>query len=142
MSVKRIVLVDDDDDFSAAVGSFLELHGYEVHRAIDGRAGVTLAKRVHPDLIIMDILMNERTDGFFAVNNLRRTPGLEQVPIFVVSSIYTVAPEFQVRPDKGWLAYDNFFTKPVDLKVLLKAISDCIGAGSKPVAAGKGGTSK
>lgn len=124
---KRIVLVDDDDDFAAAVTTFLELHGFEVHRAADGRAGVTLAKKVRPDLVLMDVIMEERTDGFFAVQNLRRTPGLETVPVFVVSSVYAAAPEFRVSPDRGWLAHDQFFTKPVDLPALLKAIDERLG---------------
>ncbi len=138
---KRIVLVDDDDDFSAAVTAFLELHGYEVHRAPGGREGVALARRVHPDLVLMDIVMEERTEGFFAVQNLRRTPGLETVPVFVVTSIYTIVPDFKVTPDQGWLADDKFFTKPVDLKALLKAISAQLG-GEVPALAANPGTTK
>lgn len=135
---KRIVLVDDDDDFSAAVTAFLELHGYEVHRATGGRAGVALARKVHPDLVLMDIIMEERTAGFFAVQTLRRTPGLEQVPIFVVSSIYSLAPEFRTAPDPGWLAHDQFFAKPVDLRALLKAISARIGGEGRAAPASSG----
>ena len=124
---KRIVLVDDDDDFASAVRAFLELHGYEVHCAADGRAGVLLARQVRPDLVLIDVMMNERTEGFFTLQNLRRTPGLEQVPVFVVSSVYTSEPDFQVRPEQGWLAHDEFFTKPVDLPALLKSIVRRIG---------------
>ena len=97
---KRILLVDDDDDFAAAVRTFLELHGYEVHRAADARAGLTLAMQVRPDLVLMDVIMDERTDGFFAVQSLRRTPGLEEVPVFMVSSVYSALPEFQVKPEQ------------------------------------------
>lgn len=125
--VRQIVLVDDDDDYAAAVTAFLELHEYVVHRAKDGREGLALAKRVKPDLVLMDVMMEERTDGFFAVQNLRRTPGLEDVPVFMVSSVYAAAPEFQVRPDRGWMAHDEFFTKPVDLPALLHSIVSRIG---------------
>ncbi len=125
--VRQIVLVDDDDDYAAAVTAFLELHEYVVHRATDGRTGVALAKRVKPDLVLMDVMMEERTDGFFALQNLRRTPGLEDVPVFVVSSVYSAAPDFKVRPERGWLGHDEFFTKPVDLPALLKAIVSRIG---------------
>jgi DNA-binding response OmpR family regulator len=124
---KRIVLVDDDDDFAEAVKTFLEMHGYEVHRASDGTSGVTLAQRVHADLVLMDIIMKDRTDGFFAVHNLRHTPGMEKVPVFVVSSVYTSAPDFQVIPERSWLGTDRFFPKPMDLQALLKAIAATIG---------------
>jgi CheY-like chemotaxis protein len=120
---KRILLVADDDDVAAAVSTFLELHGFEVHRAADARAGLNLARQLRPDLVLMDVIMGERTDGFFAVQSLRRTPGLEHVPVFVVSSVYSASPEFQVAPERSWLAHDEFFAKPVDLPALLKAIS-------------------
>lgn len=129
---KRIVLVDDDDDFAAAVEAFLEFHGYEVHRAANGRDGVELAKKVGPDLVLMDVIMDERTDGFFAVQNLRRTPGLEEVPVFVVSSVYGDVPEFRVAPERGWLAHDRFFSKPVDLPELVRAIEERVGRTQEP----------
>ncbi len=135
---KRIVLVDDDDDFAAAVTAFLELHGFEVHRAADGRSGVTLAKMVRPDLVLMDVIMGERTEGFFAVQNLRRTPGLEQVPVFVISSVYSAEPQFKVTPERGWLAHDEFFQKPVDLPALLKSITARLGGGEGALATNPG----
>ncbi len=124
---RRILIVDDDDDFAAAIKMFLELHGYEVHRAADSRAGVIMAQAVHPHLVLMDVIMEERTAGFFAVQNLRHTPGLEHVPVFVVSSVYAAAPDFRIKPEKAWLAHDEFFSKPVDLTALLKAIAARIG---------------
>lgn len=140
--VKRIVLVDDDDDFAEAVQTFLELHGYEVHRASDGTSGVTLAQRVHADLVLMDVIMDDRTDGFFAIHNLRHTPGMETVPVFVVSSVYSAAPDFKVAPDRSWLAHDEFFPKPVDLSALLSAISAQIGGDGKGALAPNPGTTK
>ncbi len=139
---KRIVLVDDDDDFAEAVKTFLEMHGYEVHRASDGTSGVTLAQRVHADLVLMDVIMDDRTDGFFAVHNLRHTPGMEQVPVFVVSSVYTATPNFQVTPDRSWLGTDKFFPKPMDMQALLKAIAGTIGGDGVGALAPNPGTIK
>jgi CheY-like chemotaxis protein len=124
---KKILIVDDDDDFAAALSSFLEAHGYGVVRARNGRQGLSLAKVEQPDLILMDIVMTERTEGFFAVQEIRHTKELKDLPVFVLTSIYSHEPEFQIAPEKGWLAHDEFFSKPVDLTLLIEKIRQRIG---------------
>jgi two-component system alkaline phosphatase synthesis response regulator PhoP len=123
---KKILMVDDDADFVEAVSSFLEANGYQVLRAQDGREGLKLAQMEHPDLVLMDIMMKERTEGFFAVQQLRRTPGLEEVPIFVLTSLYEQVPDFRIAPEASWLAHDEFFPKPVDLETLLGRVRRCL----------------
>lgn len=133
---KRILIVDDDADFAEAVSFFLEENGYRVLKARDGREGLKLAKMERPDLIIMDIVMNERTEGFFTVQELRRTVELKDVPIFVLSSLYSQISDFRVAPDSGWLGHDEFFSKPADMPQLLEKIRRRIGgpdqAGGSP----------
>jgi CheY-like chemotaxis protein len=126
MSEQKILMVDDDADFVEAVSSFLEAHGCKVLKARDGREGLKLAKIERPDLIIMDVMMNERTEGFFAVQEIRRTPELKSVPVFVLSSIYQQIPDFRIAPDAGWLAHDQFFSKPVNMPELLEKIRQFI----------------
>lgn len=117
-----ILIVDDDRDFSDAVATFLRTHRFEVVQAPDGRTGMDLARREGPDLILMDIMMGERTEGLFTVQELRRDPAFAAIPIFVVSSLYEDIPGFHVRPEQGWMGHDEFFPKPVDLDRLLAAV--------------------
>ncbi len=126
----RILVVDDDRDFVQALTALLERHGYEVLCAYDGRTGVLRARREAPDLILVDVMMDERTEGFFVVQELRRVPELEGVPIFVVSAVYEQVPEFQVPPDRAWLPYDAFFRKPIDPEALLAQIREALAARS------------
>lgn len=128
-AAKKILIVDDDRDFAEAVSSYLEAHDYVVVRAYEGRQGLKMAKMERPDLIIMDIVMNERTEGFFTVRELRRTAELKAVPIFVMSSLYSKITDFGVPPDSGWLAHDEFFSKPVDMPALVEKIRQRIGGG-------------
>ena len=88
---EKIQIVDDDRDFVEAVSAISEGRDYVVLEAEDGREGLKLAKMLRPDLIIMDIIMNERTEGFFTVQEIRRTTELETVPIFILSSLYSQA---------------------------------------------------
>jgi CheY-like chemotaxis protein len=120
--MKTILIVDDDADFAEAIASYLRANGFQVLEARDGTEGLRLAKMRHPDLVIMDVVMSERTEGFFTVQEMRRTAALKDVPIFVVSSLYSQHPEFGIAPDKGWLAHDAFFSKPVNMPAFLEQI--------------------
>ena len=124
---KRILMVDDDQDFVEAVSCFLELNGFRVFRAYNGADGIRLAKMERPDLILMDIMMNERTEGFFTIHEIRRDPALKNVPIFVLSSFCTRLPDFEIPASGGWLTHDMFFAKPVDTAQLLEKIRQRVG---------------
>ena len=119
---RTILIIDDDVDFVEATSVPLEKRGYHVVKAYDGREGLRLAKIAPPDLVIMDIMMGERTEGFFTVQEMRQTTELRSVPIFVVSSLYSRIEEFKIAPEREWLAHDEFFPKPVDTEKLLKSI--------------------
>lgn len=125
---KRILIVDDDRDFVEAVSCFLEANHFTVLKAHDGAEGVKLAKMERPDLVLMDIMMDERTEGFFTIQEMRRAAELKGIPIFVLSALYTKLPEFETAPDSAWLAHDEFLSKPVDLAQLLEKIRRRIGA--------------
>ena len=124
---KRILMVDDDQDFAEAVSCFLEANGLTVFRAHDGKEGIKLAKMEQPDLILMDIMMGERTEGFFTIQEIRRDAALKDVPIFVLSSFCTRLPDFEIPSSGGWLAHDMFFAKPVDMVQLMENILQRIG---------------
>jgi len=123
----RVLLIDDDPDFSAAVSTYLEANGFTVVRAASGREGVTLAARARPALILLDIIMDERTDGLFAEQALRELPGLADVPILVVSSLYDAEADFTVPPDRMWGANTTFLRKPIDPTDLLERIRTLLG---------------
>jgi len=134
---KKILIVDDDSDFVEAVSFFLETHDFKVLKAHDGAEGLRLAKMERPDLILMDIMMNERTEGFFTVQEMRRSPELKSVPIFVLTALYSKVADFRISPDSAWLAHDEFFSKPVDMPRLVEKIRHRIGGPPQPAAAPK-----
>lgn len=115
----RVLIVDDDRDFVEALRTLLTGAGYEVTAAHTGREGVAQARRVRPDAILVDVMMEERTAGFFTVQALRRTPETAGTPIIVISALYSHGAEFQVPPDPRWTGHDAFLPKPVDPDVLL-----------------------
>ncbi|MCX6632732.1 MAG: response regulator [Candidatus Solibacter sp.] len=126
-AAKRILIVDDDRDFVEAIASFLEASGFTVRKAHTGSDAVKLARMERPDLILMDIMMGERTEGFFTIREMRRQEDLKGVPIFVLSALGTQMPDFGNPPEWAGLAHDEFLSKPVDMVQLVEKIRQRIG---------------
>lgn len=127
----RILIVDDDPDFSESTAAFLRARGYEVVQAYSGFDGLKQARLEAPDLILMDVMMGERTEGFFTVQRLRRDQGLSRIPVVVVSSLYADDPSFGIDPERAWLAHDAFLPKPLDLDALLVTVREQMQAAAR-----------
>ena len=119
---KTVLIIDDDSDFVRAVQALLESSGYKVRSAVNGREGLQLAKTLQPDLILLDVMMSERTEGFFVLQEMRRVPSLSNTPVIVMSSIYSDEPVFRVDPEAGWLPANLFLAKPVEPARLLAEV--------------------
>jgi CheY-like chemotaxis protein len=123
MSESKVVLIiDDDSDFVKAIQTLLESSGYKVRSAASGRDGLELAKAIEPNLILLDVMMSERTEGFFVLQEMRRIPALNQTPVIMISSIYSDIPAFRVDPEAGWLPANLFLPKPVEPARLLAEV--------------------
>ncbi len=131
--LKTVLLIDDDRDYVCAIEALLESAGYRVRSAPNGREGLQLARTLHPDLILLDVMMTERTEGFFALQEIRRIPALKETPVMVISSIYADQPVFRVSPEAGWLPANLFLPKPVDPARLLAEVRRLIEASAAPV---------
>ena len=124
---KTVLVVDDDGDFLESLSCFLEMEHFHVLQARSGAESLRVARSARPDLILMDVMMGERTEGFFTIQEIRNIHEVKDIPIFVLSSLYSLIPEFGISPDSSWLAHDDFLPKPVDMQELLKRIHARIG---------------
>jgi len=130
---KTVLIIDDDRDFVCAIEALLQSAGYQVRSAFNGPDGMHLAKMLRPDLILLDIIMAERTEGLFLLQEARRIPELSTIPVIVMSSIYADQPIFRVSPEAGWLPADLFLAKPVDPARLLEEVRRLIDSAPAPV---------
>lgn len=80
-----ILVVDDDPKAVELIATFLAPPSYAVIRAYGGREAITLAQRLHPDLILLDLMMPEMS-GFDVVETLRQDPATVGIPIVVVTA--------------------------------------------------------
>ena len=114
-----ILIVDDDPDFVEITRIVLEREGFVVLSAPDGDAGLDILRRQHPDLIILDIMMNSLLEGLSATWTIRADADMQSTPILMVSSIANseYADSF---PTDEYVPVDNFLSKPVAPERLLK----------------------
>jgi two-component system cell cycle response regulator DivK len=82
---KTILLAEDFDDIRDAMRILIEVHGYRVVEATDGREAVERAREYVPDLILMDIAMPV-VDGVEAIRQIRSDPQISHIPIVAVTS--------------------------------------------------------
>jgi len=120
---KTILIVDDDKDFSQSVEDLLKSEGYTVLKAYNGQAGLELASKERPDLMILDVMMAHDTEGFEVSRKLPKTPELKGMPVIMVTGITSEKNlPFKFEPDETWLPVDVIFEKPVAPEKLLKEI--------------------
>ena len=116
----KILLVDDEPDILEIVGYNLKNEGYKVYTASSGKEGVSKAREIKPDLILLDLMMPEM-DGIEACDQIKKIPGLEDTIIAFLTARgedYSQVAGFEAGAD-------DYITKPVKPKVLtsrLKAL--------------------
>jgi CRP-like cAMP-binding protein/ActR/RegA family two-component response regulator len=114
---KKVLLIEDNDDIRENVTEILGLAGYTVFSASNGKAGVELAFRDVPDIILCDIMMPEM-DGYGVLYMLSKRPDTMAVPFIFLTA---KAEHFDRR--KGMeMGADDYLTKPFDDMELLNAI--------------------
>ncbi len=83
---KRILLVEDDPDLVELISFNLKKAGFSVGTAVDGIEGLKKARTLHPDLILLDLMLPE-LDGFALCEIFRQDPALRSVPIIIVTAM-------------------------------------------------------
>jgi DNA-binding response OmpR family regulator len=111
----KILIVDDDTTIRDMLDTVLSDEGYATYQAKNGRDGVELAERVHPELILMDIMMPV-VDGATAIGQIRDNPRTRSIRVIAMSAGSTLLQ----RVDQ--LKADGVLAKPFDLDELLANI--------------------
>lgn len=115
--MKKILIIEDNLEIRENTSEILELDGYEVLTAENGKKGVDIAIAEKPDLIVCDIMMPE-LDGYGVLHLLSKNPETANIPF-----IFLTAKAERSDLRKGMdLGADDYITKPFDDIELLSAI--------------------
>ena len=133
----KILIVDDDPDILESIRMVLESANYEVQEAASAPDALEIAEEWQPDLILLDIMMPDGTEGFHFVWKLRNEcpDAINDTPIIVLSAIHsTTALRFYPDQSDGtykpgeFLPVQAFIDKPAEPSVLLSKIEEVIAA--------------
>ena len=122
-----VLLVDDDADFVDMNRVLLEQNGYTVRTAYSGRQCLAEVSARQPDVIILDMVMESRQDGFDVSRELRNSEHTKRIPLIMITSVNDSIP-FRLEPDRTWLPVDALLEKPVDPQLLLSVVGRALGA--------------
>ncbi|WP_020526933.1 response regulator [Flexithrix dorotheae] len=115
--MKKILVIEDNEDVRENISEILELANYQVVAAANGKEGVTIAQKETVDMIICDIMMPE-LDGYGVLHILSKSPSTARIPFIFLTA----------KSDKGdfrkgmTLGADDYLTKPFDDIELLDAV--------------------
>jgi two-component system, sensor histidine kinase and response regulator len=115
---QKILLIEDDLDTSGLVSTMLQKGGYTVVVANSGKAGVELAHEQLPDLIVCDIMMPEM-DGLSVLRTLRIQSDTATIPFIFL----TARARVENMREGMELGADDYLTKPIQMNVLLGAVT-------------------
>jgi CheY-like chemotaxis protein len=125
MGSKKILIIDDNPDFLFTTETFLKRNGFATLTAQDGKKGLELAQQEHPDLVLLDVMMETLYSGFEVCKRIKTDPYLKSIPVIGISGM---ADELGVRyeedRDQEYFSPDTFFEKPVDKEKLLAKIKE------------------
>ena len=123
---KTVLLVDDDNEIIESMRTVLEAKGYRVMVARDGNAGLTVAERENPDLVILDMMMPKKS-GFLVLEKLKGRPG-GLIPTIMI----TGNEGSRHRAYAEMLGVRDYIRKPFAMEKLVKSVEQILEKAASP----------
>lgn len=127
MTRTKILVVDDDPDFREAITAILQSAGHKTVVAVNAADGASKLLAERPDLVLLDIMMDNLFDGYslcHAIKTAKEFESVRDTPIIFVSAVKTIAgSRFGFKgEDVGMTGPDDYMDKPVKAAELLARI--------------------
>ncbi len=124
MENAKILVVDDDLDFTKAIKVVLESEQYSVVTAANRTEGMEKIRIDKPDLVMLDVMMSTWQDGFEMSRELKKDPRCKDIPILILTAVKgrTGIGFKSTAGDPVWLPVDGFLDKPVEPQILLAEV--------------------
>ncbi|MFA5839433.1 MAG: response regulator [Candidatus Margulisiibacteriota bacterium] len=120
---KKILVVDDEADIIKIVTVRLKAAKFDVISATDGKAGLEMAKKEKPDLIILDLML-PKMDGYMVCGLLKHDFNFKNIPIILFT-----ARDQAVDKQKGMeVLADAYITKPFEPETLISKVNELLTA--------------
>jgi DNA-binding response OmpR family regulator len=127
---KRLLIVDDDPDFSGAISEILVSAGYDTDITHNPKEGWEALQENTYDLLLLDIMMGRGAEGVMMARKIRKDPTLREMPVLIITGlreqIAFLFPGQAIHP--GFVPVDELVEKPVDPELLLDRVKALIAA--------------
>jgi len=121
--IRQILIVDDDRDFAEACCNFLEAAGYNVACETEEKKALEKIRSHPPDLILLDVMMEQKDSGFRLAETLHGDQALKDIPvIFLTGYFKKTEPGEKEQLAKKWSNIYAILDKPVRPAILLDVI--------------------
>jgi DNA-binding response OmpR family regulator len=127
---RTILLVDDDHEILESMRTVLENKGFRILAARDGNAGLMIAEREVPDLLVLDMMMPKKS-GFLVLEKLRSRPG-GMIPTIMI----TGNEGSRHRAYAEMLGVRDYIRKPFAMEKLVRSVEKILGVKPRPGDAG------
>ena len=121
MSPKKVLITDDSNIFRSLVEAALGKN-YEILQAKDGVEACEIAKKQHPDIIIMDLVM-PRMSGMNAIREIRKENTTASIPVIALTS----AEDEETKRKATRAGFTDYIVKPFDLVAFKKKVENLLG---------------
>ena len=109
-----ILVVDDSPDTLSLINDTLEEAGYNILVALEGKQALTIARRIRPDMILLDAVMPQM-DGFQTCRELKKIPDLASIPVIFMTGLTDTRDVVQGLAAGGV----DYLTKPINTEELV-----------------------
>jgi DNA-binding response OmpR family regulator len=121
MAQKRVLIADDEQDIVETIKFNLELENIECIEAHDGEEALLKAKKEHPDLILLDVMM-PKINGYKVSRLLKFDESYKHIPIIMLTA-RAQEKDIELGEETG---ADEYVTKPFEMEILVELVKKCL----------------
>jgi two-component system, OmpR family, phosphate regulon response regulator PhoB len=120
--MKKVLIVEDQEDIRELIRMSLELDAYEIHEADQGEHGLAKAQELKPDLMLLDVMMPGLYDGLEVCRRVKGDSALKRVKVVML----TARGQERDRQDAMRAGADEYLVKPFSPLELIKVVKDMV----------------
>jgi len=125
---KRILLIDDDEDLLRSFQVILESFGFDVTACNEGKNGFIILKKDKPDLLVLDVMMSTKLEGYDMLRVIKNEPEYKNMPIILLTGMrdQLEIDLLSALEDESLFPNVSLQDKPIDPRTLVELIRDML----------------
>ncbi|MVN21080.1 response regulator transcription factor [Mucilaginibacter arboris] len=117
--MKHILIVDDNAPICEVMSDILEMEGYQTTVRMTGKDAILFIKKLHPDLILLDVMLDNGIDGRDICRDIKQsTTEVKNIPVIMVSASHNLQDSLN-----NFCHPDGFISKPFDIFHLVDTVN-------------------